>query len=215
MRIKEAKIQKIEADIQKAEETIERFTLRAPAPGLIEYRQNRRTRNKVAVGDQLYTGSAIIGLPDLSQMKVLTTVSETDIDKVFVGQRVSVRLDAFPKFVYEGKITEVSRISREKSRDDKNKVFDVEVLLDKSDKLLRPGMTVRCEFMVADLDDALFVDNDCIHREDGEYVVYVKKLVGLKRVPVKLGPRSAKGVVITGDIEAGAQVARVSGDGAA
>lgn len=207
LHIQKAKIVKIESDISKANDTLDRFTLRAPAPGIVEYQmKNRRTREKVAVGDQLWQGTPILGLPDLSRMKVATTVSETDIDKIALHQNVVVRLDAFPKFTFDGEITEISRVSRNKDRDDKNKVFDVEVLLEKSDPILRPGMTVSCEFVVTDLSEALFVKNDCIHRENGDYVVYVKQLWGLKRVPVTLGPRNANGVVISGDIEAGAQV---------
>jgi RND family efflux transporter MFP subunit len=207
LHIQKAKIRKIESDIEQANATLERFTLRAPSPGIVEYQmKDRRTRVKVAVGDQYWPGTPIIGLPDLSRMKVAAAVNEIDIDKIALHQKVVVRLDAFPKIVFDGDLTEISRISREKSRDDKNKVFDVEVLLGQADPILKPGMTVSCEFMVAHLDEALFVRNDCIHREGEEYVVYVKNLWSLKRVPVKLGPRNAKGVVIWGDIEVGDQV---------
>ena len=204
--IQQAKITQILTAIKKAERTIERFTLRAPAAGMIEYRKNRRTDRKVAVGDQLWWGNPIIGLPDLSQMKVLTTINETDIDKARIDQRVSVRLDAFPKVAFGGSVTSISRISRRKDRDSKIKVFDVEVLLDTTDPILRPGMTVSCEFLVAEMDNALWVHPSCIHPEEQGYVVYVKKAFGLQTVPVELGPRNLAGVVVRGDLQAGDRV---------
>lgn len=207
LHIKLAKIQKIESNIVKAGQTIDKFTLRAASPGIVEYRQNRRTKLKVAIGDQLWPGSPIIGLPDLSQMKALTTVNETDIDKIKIGQPVAIKLDAFPKFVFKGEITQISRISRRKNRNDKSKVFDVEILLSESNDLQRPGMTVSCEFLIADFDNALFVNNSCIKKENNQHVVYVKDLWGVKPVPVTLGPRNAINIVIFGDIEPGAQVA--------
>ena len=203
--IKQAKITQIIAAIEKAERAIERFTLRAPAEGMIEYRKFRGGR-KVAIGDQLWRGRAIIGLPDLNQMKILTTVGETDIDKVQVGMRTSVRLDAFPKVAFGGSITSISRISRRKDRESRIKVFDVEVLLDTTDPILRPGMTVSCEFLVAALEDALWVPPACVHKEEMGYVVYVKKTLGLKTVAVELGARKADAVVVQGDLQVGDRV---------
>ena len=204
--IAEAKITQIHAAIEKAKHTIERFTLRAPGEGMIEYRKNRRSGRKVAAGDQLWWGADILGLPDLSEMKILTTVNETDIDKAHVGQRVSVRLDAFPKVAFDGSVTSISRISRGKGSDSKARVFDVEALLDTTDSILRPGMTVSCEFLVTAMDQALSVHPSCIQREGEGYVVYVEKTFGLQRVEVQLGPRSPAAVVVQGDLKAGDRV---------
>lgn len=208
LRIHLARMRKIESSIAKAGQALETFVLKAPANGLIEYRQNRLTGKKVAVGDQLWPGTPIMGLPDLSRMKAGTWVSEIDIDKIALNQQIRLRLDAFSRFVFAGHVTEISRISRRKSRNDRTKVFDVELLLDAADPLLRPGMTVNCEFLVADLEDALFVPIDCIHRDKGEFVLYVKQTWGLKRVPVNLGPRNNRVVVVSGDVSAGDQVAK-------
>lgn len=213
LRIHLAKIRKIESAVAMARRTLESFVLRAPAYGLIEYRQNGLTGQKVAAGDQLWPGTPIIGLPDLSRMKVRTWVSETDIDKVALKQQVRIRMDAFPKFVFTGHISEISRISRRKNKKDKSKVFAVEVLLQESDPLLRPGMTVSCEFLVADLEDVLFVRSNCIHRDNGEFVLYVKQIWGLKRVPVSLGPSNNRDVVVFGGVSPGDRVATSAREG--
>ena len=207
VRIQQAKIAQIQAAIRNAGRTLERFTLRAPADGMVEYRENRSTRNKVAVGDQFWPGQPILGLPDLSQMKVLTTVNETDVKKTHVGQSVSVRLDAFPKVAFNGTVTKISRISRTKEEKSLIKVFDIEVILEEADPILRPGMTVSGEFLVAELDDVLFVDPAGVHQDAGEYVVYIKDGAGLRRTPVMLGPRNPHAVVIRGPVQAGEQVA--------
>lgn len=208
LRIHRARIRKIESSIAMARRTLETFVLRAPAHGMIEYRQNRLTGRKVSAGDQLWPGTPIIGLPNLSRMKARTWVSENDINKIALDQQIRLRLDAFPKFDFAGHVTAISRISRRRNKNDRSKVFDVEMLLDVADPLMRPGMTVSCEFLVADLEDALFVPSDCIHRENAESVLYVKQTWGLKRVPVSLGPRSNRAVVISGDVSAGDKVAK-------
>ena len=212
LKIQEAKITRIRNAIAQAERTVENFTLRAPGEGIVEYLTNRSTRAKVAVGDQPWWGTALIGLPDLSRMMVNTNVNETDIDKVAVGQRAIVQLDAYPKFVFEGSVTTVSRISRKKDKDSKSKVFDVEVLLDGSDSILKPGMTVSCDMVVADLTDVLFVDNACIRNEAAGHAVYVKGLMGKKRLQVRIGPRNDRETVVYGDLKEGDRLV-VSGAG--
>ncbi len=209
LKIKQRKIAQTLSAIEAAERTVERFTVRAPSDGMIEYLRNRRTGKKIAVGDQLWWFRPLIGLPDLSQMKVITSVNETDISKVHVGQKTSVRLDAFPRIAFDGAVTKISKITRRKERKSKIKIFDVEVLLDKSDPILRPGMTVSCEFILAELDGALFVDHAGIHREDGESIVYVKDGSKLRRIPVTLGPRNTSSVVVHGKLHPGDRVAVV------
>jgi multidrug efflux pump subunit AcrA (membrane-fusion protein) len=185
---------------------MESFTLRAPGDGIIEYYKNRRTGNKTAVGDQPWWGSPLMGLPDLSRMKVLTSVDETDIGRVAVGQKTIVRIDAYPQHTFEGKVTSLSRISRQKEKDSEEKVFDVEVLLDGTHPVLKPGMTVSCDLVVADLAEALYVDNDAVRRDDDGFCMYVKRLFGARRVPVTLGPRNTDWTVVVGDVDEGDRV---------
>jgi RND family efflux transporter MFP subunit len=207
LKINNIKIKQIKLDILSAENALKEFTLRAPKDGIIEYAKNYSTRKKIQVGDQVYPFYPIVSLPDLSRMKILTTVNETDINKIFKGQKVNVRLDAFPKKVYEGSVTNISNVSHKKEVNGNIKVFDVEVLLEKVESTLKPGMTVSCEFIIAELNDALFVDNPFIHKINGEYFVY--KLTGndIRQINVKLGPKNSKSVVIYGDIKAGDKIA--------
>ncbi|MCG8606038.1 hypothetical protein MJD09_13740, partial [bacterium] len=95
--IQQQKIRQTLSAIETADWTIRRFSLKAPADGMVEHYRRGRRREKVQVGREYWQGRPIVKLPDLSQMKVLTTVNETDISKVALGQKVLVRLDAYPK----------------------------------------------------------------------------------------------------------------------
>lgn len=206
LRINEMKIRQIKADIKQGERAIEAYTLHAPTNGMIEYGRNWNTGKKVQVGDQMWSGCPIIQLPDLSKMKVLTSVNEKDIGKIYKGQKVFVRLDAFPKKEFTGSIISISNISHKKDRESKLKIFDIVVLLDKVDRILKPGMTVSCEIIIAELDEVLFVDNDFIQEDGTEYFVYLEKDNKLQRTKVKLGPNNNKAVVIYGNLKAGDKI---------
>ena len=90
------------------------------------------------------------------------------------------------------------------------KIFDVEVLLDESDIILRPGMTVSCEIITAEFQDALYVDNAFISQEGKTYFIYLKK--GGRR-QIQIGPRNSRAVVVYGDIEAGERVVKPTSGG--
>lgn len=145
--IQQIKIAQIRSAIETAERSIDNFSLRAPAEGMIVYGNSWNTGQKIRVGDKLYAGEQMIALPDLTQMKAITAVNETDVQKIAVGQKVSVRLDAFPKIVFPGAITTISYICHRKEKDSNIKLFDVEVFIAGSDRILKPGMTVSCEFL--------------------------------------------------------------------
>ncbi|MFC1724021.1 efflux RND transporter periplasmic adaptor subunit [candidate division KSB1 bacterium] len=213
--INELKLSQIKSDIEQAKKAIDAYTLRAPANGMIEYGQiwSGSGRRKVAVGDQVWWGDGIILLPDMSQMKVIATVSEMDIGKVHVGQKAYVRLDAFPKKAFTGSIISVSNISRKKDRQSKIKVFDLVVLLDDVDKILKPGMTVSCEFVIAEFKDTLFVNSNCIRQEGGEYFVYVENGNGPKKTKVTVGPKNSKEAMVKGNLNPGDKILLKNGLG--
>jgi len=204
--IQRDRIRQIQSEIDGANRTLQTYKLVAPANGMVVYKaQHGRGRNqqKIKVGDEIRRGSPLIGLPDLSEMKAITTVNETDIGKIAMNQKVVVRLDAFPDEKFNGKIIYIGKICRDEDSDSKVKVFDVEVLLENATSICRPGMTVNCDIVVAEYNDVLFVDNDYIGEKDNTYYVVVQRGGKNERVPITLGARNNRAVVVNGQLEAG------------
>ncbi len=203
--IQRNRIKQIESELAEAERTIGTYRLTAPANGMVVYREHgrRRNREKVKVGDEIRRGSALIGLPDLSQMKAVAAINETDIRKLHLDQKVLVRLDAFPDKEFNGKIISIGKISEEESDESDVKVFEFEVLLENATSICRPGMTVSCEVIVAEYENAMFVDNSYIAEKDNQFYVIVHRGAKHQWVPVELGARNNKTVVVKGDLKAG------------
>lgn len=206
LKIEKLKIFKLENEIGNAKRALIRATVTAPSNGLIEYKKNRRTNQKVRVGDELWRGAPLVGIPDLSRMKVLTKINELDIKKIHLNQKVTVRLDAFPEIPFEGEIIEVAKLCQNKEDNPLIKLFDIEILLKKSDPILKPGMTVRCEIFTSQLNNVLFVNNECIFKEDSKYFVFLKNKSDTEKREVQIGSRNNKFTVIYGDLKAGQQV---------
>lgn len=149
LRIQEIRVQQIEQDIEDAKAIIPLLTLRTPVSGVFQIETNYRggTRSIYKIGDNIYAGNNLANVPELAFMKVYTQVNETDFLKISLNQKVAVRLDAMPKIVFDGEVSYIGKLCRQKEPNSRQKVFDVEVEILKPDERLKPGMTVSCEFL--------------------------------------------------------------------
>lgn len=208
--IQELKIIRKEQSIAGAYDAKKKLTIHSPGNGIMQLAKNRRTRQMCKIGDEIYQGQRFASIPDLSRMKVETTVSETDIYKVKTGQKVEIRLDAYPAKAFMGTISYISKLSHEKEESASIKVFDLEILVDEQDPILKPGMTVSCEIFTVNFDDMYFVENECLIKENGQYFVYCEEGGSNTKYPVKTGPRNNKCTVIYGDLRQGQKVVPIN-----
>lgn len=210
LKIQKIKVAQVENEIQMAQEVLPQLTLRAPISGIFQVARKRRSRDNLAVGDDVRFGNMVGSVPDLSWMKVETTVNEVDRAKINMGQEVVVRLDALPDVAFKAKVSFISVLCRHYDNDDPRKVFDVEVKLLESDERLKPGMTVSCEFIASDLDDVLYVPNSCLLKEGGRYWVFMPKATGYDKLAVEFHTRNNTHSVISGNIAEGQEVIPVA-----
>jgi len=210
-----ADIEKMEVEVSKARDKkesatrdLEKMTLTAPIPGLVVYLEVWKggTMSKVQEGDAPWSGQGLIELPDLSTMTVKTSVSEVDVSKVAMGQKVNITLDAIPGPVFTGEITEISTLAHRKDRASLINVFDVEVQIDSTDERLKPGMSAKADIIIGEFADVLSVPIEAVFDVDDTTIVYTK---GGKKIPVSLGDRNEAAVIVTSGLNEGDEVALI------
>lgn len=146
MRILQIQAKQLKDEVKNAYSILPSLTVRTPISGIFQVGTNRRNGETLKIGDEVYPGQNMGNVPDLTWMKVNTTISENDFMKIGLGQKVVVRLDALPKVNFGGEVSFISKLCRLKDDKSRKKVFDVEVKILKIDERLKPGMTVSCEF---------------------------------------------------------------------
>ena len=109
----------------------ENTILRSPITGVV-------TERNYDVGDMYAMSSPIFVVQQITPVKLLVAVSETDYTKVSKGQEVQITADALPGRTFTGK---VSRIYP--TIDATTHTFIAEVVVTNSDRALRPGMYAR------------------------------------------------------------------------
>jgi multidrug resistance efflux pump len=148
LKIQQIKINRLKEEVKNGYDILPKLIIRTPIDGIFQVANNNRTNQMLKVGDEIYSGNNMGNVPALKWMKVNTTISENDFQKIANGQKVIVRLDALPKVEFKGEINYIGKLCRIKEKKSKQKVFDVEVKLIKPDERLKPGMTVSCEYLL-------------------------------------------------------------------
>ncbi len=194
---KNVQIEQSREYLRQAKKALEMLYVITPNPGLVIVEDNWSTGTKYQIGDQTWGGVPLMRLPDLSKLKATININEVDISKIKKGLEVEIRPDAFSESVFKGHVTTVANLAVDKSRDNKSKVFPVEVILDETDKRLSPGNTVSCRILIDKLDDVLFIPVDALMTEGGTNFVYKKRASGYEKVNVEIGQHNNDYVVIT------------------
>ena len=204
-----ARIQELEAKLNLARQQLSRTEVRADVPGIVVYKdvffgsEQRRPQ----VGDQVWANQPLLILPDISKMTVETRVRETDIHKIEKNQSVAVRVEAYPDLRLTGKVSLVGTLAQEEKERRGTKFFGVSILINESERRLRPGMTARVEIQVEERAQALFVPLDAIFEKGGRHVVYALRGRGAQEREVVLGPSNQDFVVIERGLRRGERVA--------
>ncbi len=185
-------------DMQKV---LKQFTVTAPKAGMVIYRRNW-DGNKQGIGSTLNAWENVVAeLPDLSKMISKTYVNEIDISKVKVNQIVRIGIDAFPEKKFTGKVTEVANIG-EQIQNSNAKVFEVKILVNEFDSILRPAMTTKNTIVTATINDVLFCPFESVFSNDSISFVYLKDGGSILKKQVIVGQSNENEIIIKAGVKA-------------
>jgi multidrug efflux pump subunit AcrA (membrane-fusion protein) len=180
-------IKQLTSTLTDANSSMNNLFVVSPDKGITIKEENWNTSQKWAVGDQPYSGSKIIELPDLSEMRAEVKINEVDVSKVIPGQRVEIRPDAYSDSSYVGKVESVANLAQNKDYKSKIKIFPVQIRISGQSKTLLPGLTVSCKIIVSEITGVLFIPLESLFKEQGIEYVYLKSGSGFKRRDIKTG----------------------------
>jgi HlyD family secretion protein len=183
------------AEVEKARAALERYqtdlryaTIRSPMDGLV---LSRDVEVGDAVSSILVLGSQatlVMTLGDVSEVYVLGKVDEADIGKVYLGQRARIVVESFKDRSFDGKVTKISPLGKEK---DNVTTFEVRVSIHNPGGELKTNMTANAEIILEEKKGVLVVPESAVvydkERKPSLEVPDPKAEGGKRRVAVVLG----------------------------
>ena len=156
---------------------LENTVLRAPMGGVI-------TARNYDSGDMYAMASPIYVVQQITPVKILVGISETDYTRVKKDDVVSITADAIPGRTFEGKVNRLYP-----TIDPATHTFTAEILVTNADRVLRPGMYARVTVTFATNHSIVIPDSAVIKQQgSGQRSVYLLQPDNtVKSVVVTLG----------------------------
>ncbi|TET46370.1 efflux RND transporter periplasmic adaptor subunit, partial [Candidatus Aerophobetes bacterium] len=146
----------------------------------------------------------LVSIVDIDTVKLLTHVSDEDLNKVKLTRKVEVKVGTYLNRTYEVKEINISPVMDPLSRK-----IEVEIKISNPDHLMKPGMFPRIRLLVQ-RDNTLLIPEEAVMEREGEKQVFVVRdarahlqriSTGLENdnlVEVLSGLKEGEAVVISG-----------------
>ncbi|HET9888609.1 MAG TPA: efflux RND transporter periplasmic adaptor subunit, partial [bacterium] len=154
--VSKADLVSAQAALEGAKQNLAYATIRAPIDGVVV---ERTVDVGQTVAASLSSPQLFLIAEDLSKMRILVSVDESDIGAIQEGQPARFTVQAFPARTFSGIVRQV----RLQSTTEENVVnYTVVVDVDNSDLKLLPGMTATVDFVIREAKDVLKVSNAAV-----------------------------------------------------
>jgi RNA polymerase sigma factor (sigma-70 family) len=185
------------------ERQIENCKLVSPADGLLVHGDDVDKSSIVRPQQRLFW----VFEPN-SRMVVNVKVPESMVDRVSVGQKARIEVDAFPGQALDGVVTKVARLPDTTRPPSTHKVYSTLVRIDESFGGRRPGMTAQAEILISERDHVLTAPVQSILQYGGQDHVAVRKSDGgFEWREVRLGEGSPSLVEVKEGLKPGEKIA--------
>ncbi len=198
-----ATLDQMKANVARTEVLIDQKAIKAPFDGKLGIRQ-------VNLGQYISPGTQVVTLQNLDEVFVDFSLPESSIPKLYVGQPVQVKVDAYGAKLFDGKITAINS----KVDSDTRNVL-VRATFPNPDHQLLPGMFGNLQVLLPTKENVLTVPQTAITYNLYGNSIYViektttkdgKTLLTAKLKYVTVGDRRLNQVAILKGVNAGDEI---------
>ncbi|MBW7864910.1 MAG: HlyD family efflux transporter periplasmic adaptor subunit [Candidatus Hydrogenedentes bacterium] len=195
---------------QEIAEQIEKCVIRAQKPGLVIYGTGDSSYRSEVIepGASVRERQVIITIPDMVALALKVKVHESVVQQVKAGQRVRIRVDAFPNAVLTGVVHQIAPLPDTANRwmNPDLKVYATTIHIDEAPDWLRPGMSAEAEILIERIEDVVQVPIQAVAVREDRQVCFVRTVLGVEQRPVETGAMGTAMVEIKSGLEAGESV---------
>ena len=190
-----AQLQSSEAARKLAEKKLADATIRAPFPGAV-------ARRHVSPGEFLRVQSPVMVLVRTDRLRARLAVPERWAAALHTGTGVEVRVEAYPKEVFRGRLERINPAVSPETR-----TFEVEGLLDNPGGKLKPGFFVNATLASEVEEKTTVVPAEAVVYRYGTYKVYVVNGNKIQEREIKPGTQENTRIEVLEGLRPGERIA--------
>ena len=163
------------SDYDLSKKRLDDTAIVAPLSGVV-------TERNVKLSDLVSTTQPLFKVVDLYILEAEVHVPEQDYAKVRAGQEAILKIDAFPEKSFVGKVERKSPVI-----DSRSGTAEATIAVENPEGVLRPGMFVRVQIVIAVHPDALILPREAILMQGDRKTVYTVQEGIAREVTVETG----------------------------
>jgi RND family efflux transporter MFP subunit len=204
-----ASINVAKAQVQAGEVAMENTIIRAPFDGTVLTKDADVGEMVAPLAGGINSRGAVVTIADMSSLQVEADVSESNIEKISLGQESQIILDAYPGNSYSGYVSKVVPTA-----DRTKATVLVKVGFKDYDSRVLPEMSAKVLFLAndskklsaSDQQPMLVIPLTSVAKRDGNYVVFIVKNNTAIQVQVTTGQQMDSYIEIKSGLKSGDQV---------
>ena len=199
-------------ELQRAELNVQRMVIKSPMDGIVVMQSIVRTGGEfgqIREGDQISAGQPFMSIVDPSSMVLNATVNQVDAERLRLGLKATLRLDAYPDIELPGSLIGIGAMA-------KISVFrarwvgeiPIRLKIDKMDSRVIPDLTGSAEIVVNTEKNVPLVSRAAVFDEEGGPFVFVQSPDGAwNKKKIETGLPNFTAVAIRSGLQKGDVVA--------
>jgi HlyD family secretion protein len=210
IRVSELNRSQSSIELQRSENNVKRMEIHSPMDGIVVMASIVRNGEygQVREGDQVNAGQPFVTIVDPRSMILNATVNQVDAERLRLGMKASVHLDAYPDVDLPATLDGIGAMSKTSTfRAGYVGEIPIRIKIDKMDSRVIPDLTGSAEIVLNSEKSTMVLPRSAVFEENGEAYVFVQSPQGWIKRKVEPGITSYTNIAIHSGLQKGDVVA--------
>jgi HlyD family secretion protein len=197
-------------EVARADANVKKMTVKAPMDGIVVMQSIVRNGEfgQIREGDQVAAGQPFVQIVDPTSMVLNATVNQVDAEKLRLGMKSVIHLDAYPDIELPGTLVGIGAMAKASTfRARYVGEIPIRIKLEKMDSRVIPDLTGSAEIILNTERSTMIAPLASVFAEEGGPYVFVQGPEGWIKKKVELGLPSFTMVAIRSGLQKGDVVA--------
>src|SRR5437867_469075 len=161
-------IDRAQASSSQARDQLSKTTIYSPIDGTITVLNSKLGERLVATGQ--FAGTEVMRVADLSHMQAVVDVNENDVVNVKLGDKASVKIDAYADRKFHGTVHQIANTGKTTGAGTQEEVtnFEVKIRIDDHDVAVRTGLSYIADIQTNEVKDVVAVPMQAVTIRTGD-----------------------------------------------